>query len=869
MPRVLLASLVLLSIQPAVSSGDPARTANATTVLAAPVAAASAKPAADDEPAHRLEGLGSHTRRVTGASKEAQAWFDQGLNVLFAFNHDEARRAFRRAAELSPRCAMAWWGEAATWGPHINNPIVSPENGKSGFDAAAKAVSLAADASPQEMALIEAMRARFADPPPPDRAPLDRAYADAMRAAWKRFPDDADTGALFAEAMMNLRPWDFWTHEGSPQPGTEEIVSTLESVLARNPRHPMAIHLYIHAVEASPHPDKAVAAADTLRDLMPGMGHMVHMPSHIDVRTGSWDKAIVANQRAMAVDGAYRETHQKVGFYRVYMAHNHHMLAFAAMMRGRSAEAIQAIDRMVSTMPEPWLREYAAMADGFMAMPIEVRVRFGRWNEVLAAPEPPAHFPIARALRHASRGVAFAATGRAPEARAEQKAFLEAKAALPEGAAFGNNTGADVLGVAEKMLEGEILYREGAHETAFAALEESVKREEALRYNEPPDWILPVRHALGAALVQSGRGAQAETVYRADLAKLPDNGWSLLGLARSLELQKRADEAAQAVARFEKAWAGADLTIGSSCLCQPGPGAAEGAGERNGAMSPAGGAVAGAGAYEAEIQAWRQKREERLKSDTGWLTVAGLFWLKPGSNVFGSDSANAIVLPGPVPARAGMFEFAEGRATLRLEPGVDATVNGRPAPAGPIPLKADDEGQPDLVQLGDLTMFVIKRGDRHGIRLRDSNSRMRREFAGLSWYPVRPEYRVEARWEPYDPPRTLDIPNILGNVEKSTCPGAAVFELNGHTIRLEPILEEPDAEELFFIFKDSTAGHETYGAGRFLYAALPKDARVVLDFNKAYTPPCGFTPYATCPLPPEGNKLPIAVEAGEKYSGHH
>jgi len=286
-------------------------------------------------------------------------------------------------------------------------------------------------------------------------------------------------------------------------------------------------------------------------------------------------------------------------------------------------------------------------------------------------------------------------------------------------------------------------------------------------------------------------------------------------------------------------------------------------------MSSGGGAAAGADAYEAEIGAWRQKREERLKSDTGWLTVAGLFWLKPGSNTFGSDVANAIVLPAPVPGRAGMFEFIKGRATLHLEPGVEATVNGRPVLTIPIPLKADDEGDPDLVQMGDLTMFVIKRGERHGIRLRDKNSRMRREFTGLSWYPVRPEYRVEARWEPYDPPRTLDIPNILGDVEKSACPGAAVFELDGRPIRLEPILEEPDAEELFFIFKDSTAGHETYGAGRFLYAAMPKDGRIVVDFNKAYTPPCGFTPFATCPLPPEGNRLSIAVEAGEKFSGHH
>jgi arylsulfatase A-like enzyme len=516
-----------------------------------------------------FEGLGNFGRRVTTASAAAQRYFDQGLSFLYAFNHDEAIRSFDQAAKLDPDCALAWWGIAVANGPHINNPAVPPERAAAAWTALAKAQAAAAKASPVERQLIDVLARRYANPQPDDRRPLDEAYAAAMRALFQKHPDDTDIGALFAEAMMDLRPWDLWTPEGQPQPGTEEIVATLEHVLARQPNHPLALHLYIHAVEASPHPEKADAAADRLRDLQPGLGHLVHMPSHIDVRRGRWAAAVVANRKAIDADRRYREQSPKQGFYRIYMAHNHHMLTYAAIMRGQSALALAEVQEMVRGMPAEWIKDNAALADGFTAMPLEVLVRFGRWKEVLAAPEPPEHLPIARTLRHVARGVAYASTGKPHEARREQASFLAARKTVPEGAVVGNNQADDILNVAQHLLAGEILYREGQVEPALDELRQAVRLEDLLRYSEPPDWIHPVRHALGATLLQEGRAAEAEGVYRADLARQPHNGWSLFGLARSLRLQDKPEEAQQIEAQFTDAWRDADVKITSSCFCQP------------------------------------------------------------------------------------------------------------------------------------------------------------------------------------------------------------------------------------------------------------------------------------------------------------
>jgi tetratricopeptide (TPR) repeat protein len=517
-----------------------------------------------------FDGLGSRSRKVTTSSADAQQYFDQGLKFLYAFNHDEAIRSFRQAAVLDPACAMAWWGIACASGPHINKPAVDELHAREGAEALARALAHRNAAAPVERALIDAVSRRYADPLPADRKPLDQAYAEAMGAVWKANPGDPDVGALYAEALMDLRPWDLWTHDGHPQPGTEEILAVLASVLTQEPAHPLALHLSIHAQEASPHPERADAAADRLRDLQPGLAHLVHMPSHIDVRRGRWKAAEQANEKAIAADSAYHRIRPEQGFYRLYMLHNRHMLAFAATMRGESGRAIRAIDQMIAAVPPDWARANAAIADGVLAMPLELRMRFGRWEEVLAAPEPDEVFPTARAFRHAARGTALAAQGNVDAARGELAALAVDKRRVSDSSLIVINKATDVLGVAEQLLTGEILYREAKPDEAFTALREAVRREDALRYSEPPDWIIPVRHSLGAALMQSGRYADAERVYRDDLTRHPENGWSLFGLARSLELQGKPDQAGPVRARFEKTWIDADVKLTASCFCQPG-----------------------------------------------------------------------------------------------------------------------------------------------------------------------------------------------------------------------------------------------------------------------------------------------------------
>jgi tetratricopeptide (TPR) repeat protein len=516
-----------------------------------------------------FEGLGSHSRRVTTTSPEAQRYFDQGLAFLYAFNHDEAIRSFRRAGELDPKCTMAFWGVAVANGPHINNPVVPPDRAKAAWEALTQAQALVAGASPVERALVEALASRYAWPQPEDRKPLEQAYADAMRGVFQAYPKDSDVGALFAESLADLRPWDLWTPDGKPQPGTEELVATLDSVLSLDPKHPLANHLMIHAVEASPHPEKADGAADALRDLQPGLGHLVHMPSHIDVRRGRWQQAIEANAKAIGADRRYAARAARPGFYRLYMAHNHHMLTYGAMMTGQSELALKTIREMVADIPPGFVKENP-WADGFLAMPLEVLMRFGRWDEVLAEPELPEFAPISGSLRHYARAVAHAAKGDVASARKEQAAFVDARARVPKEAFFGNNTGSDILDVAEHLMGGEILYRSGRVEEGIAALREAVAREDKLKYDEPPDWIQPVRHALGAALLQAGRFAEAETAFREDLAKLPENGWGLYGLHRALQLQKKAAEAAATEKQFDAVWRQADLKIKSPCLCLPG-----------------------------------------------------------------------------------------------------------------------------------------------------------------------------------------------------------------------------------------------------------------------------------------------------------
>lgn len=527
-----------------------------------------------------FDDLGPHTRRVTTSSSLAQRYFNQGLNWMYAFNHDEAIRAFEHAARLDPACAMAWWGVAICHGPHINNPMMDEARSRAAWDALGRALALADGAAPVERALIGALGARYDDPgrdggrsipqTAEERRPFDEAYAEAMARVYKRFPTDNDVATLYAEALMDLSPWDLWSLDGEPRPQTPEVLRLLQQVLASDPNHPGANHLYIHAVEASPHPELADGAATRLRTLVPGSGHMVHMPSHIDVRLGRWNLAADQNEASMRVHERYAQRSPRQGLYRAYMFHNVHFLSYACMMAGREKDAISAARRMMASIPEAFYEDYAPVVDAYAAIEVESLMRFGRWDDLLAEPEPRASLPITGAFWSFARGVAFAAKGDVSNARAEQTRFRQRVNAIPDDAMMAINPARKVLSIAEEMLEGEILFREGDLDGAVRHLRAAVAIEDTLTYMEPPDWVQPVRHALGAFLVEAGRHAEAEAVYREDLRRLPENGWSLHGLAKCLRATGRDAEAEAVEARFRKAWARSDVKLGSSCFCVAG-----------------------------------------------------------------------------------------------------------------------------------------------------------------------------------------------------------------------------------------------------------------------------------------------------------
>jgi tetratricopeptide (TPR) repeat protein len=390
-----------------------------------------------------------------------------------------------------------------------------------------------------------------------------------MRALWKANPDNADIGTLFAEAAMDLHPWELWNKSG-PEPWTPEILATLERALQLNPNHPGANHLYIHAMEASPNPEKASLAADRLRVLVPDLSHLVHMPSHIYARVDRWPEAAAANREAMKADVRYRAAYPRPGLYNMYMAHNAHFLAFVAMMQGRSEEALRCARDMVASVPEDFLKEYAPIADGYMIFVPEVLMRFGRWNEILSVSKPAPNLPLSRALWHYTRTSALVALNRLEEAQAEKSAFERAQAEVPKDWRFGNNSAADILAIASKVIEGEMSARQGHLAIAITALRDAAQLEDGLRYDEPPDWLQPVRHTLGAVLLKAGQPADAEQVYREDLRQFPGNGWSLMGLRDALKQQGKPDEAKAVQARLRKAWAKADVSPVFTCYCQQG-----------------------------------------------------------------------------------------------------------------------------------------------------------------------------------------------------------------------------------------------------------------------------------------------------------
>lgn len=520
-----------------------------------------------DEPWNRPE-LGRFHRGVTTSSAEAQRWFDQGLVLCFGFDQEVARLAFAKAAEADPECAMAHWGHAYAFGPHINNPSMDDESTRIAHASAQRALELSGGAAPVERALVEALTKRYVWPPPAERAELDRAYADAMRDVWHKFPEDDDVGALFAEALMDLRPWDLWSAEGEPRPETPEVIATLEAVLARTPDHPGAMHYYIHTMEASPTPEKAVPAADRLRARVPGASHLVHMPSHIDIRVGRYADAVAANARATVVDRRRVERHGAGGFYVIYRAHNYHFLMWAAMFDGQRAVALKAARDVVTQLPAEAVAAMPQFIEGFLGSPYHVMVRFGMWDELLREPEPAGELLATTAMWRYGRTLAFAALGRVEEAAAERERFELARARVPAEYTMGNNTVALILEVASAMVAGEVEYRRGNLDAAFEHLREAVRRDDALRYDEPWGWVQPARHALGALLLEQGRLDEAEAVYRRDLERHPGNGWSLHGLAECQRRTGRAAEAAATETHFRSAWKRSDITLRASCFCR-------------------------------------------------------------------------------------------------------------------------------------------------------------------------------------------------------------------------------------------------------------------------------------------------------------
>ena len=491
--------------------------------------------AAQPQSPQLFKGLGSYTRTVSTKNAEAQRYFNQAFTWTFSFNHDEAIRSYQHAAELDPNLAIAYWGIALCNGPHINNPVMDEPRAIAAWDALRKAQAAASKASPAEQALITALAARYTDPSHPpipftfdDRAPLDKAYADAMAKVYAQFPNDADIATLYAESLMDCRPWDLWEPETrEPRPEAPKVLAALEHALQLSPNHPGANHYYIHAVEASTHPDKAIAAADRLRSLVPASGHMIHMPAHIDVRVGRWAQAAEQNRQSITIDTAYRKLSPTQGIYRIYMAHNDHFLSWSCMMLGRKQESLAAARHMIATIPEGFAKDAAPFVDPMMLVEMEALMRFGMWDDILKVPEPASYHPISRAYRHFARASAFAAMNKIADAEREQSLYTAAAAAVPENARMVQNPAHKILDLAAHTLAGEIAYRKGSTDTAVSELTKAVEIEDTLRYMEPPDWFQPSRHSLGAVLLAANRKADAEKVYRADLTRWPENGAGL------------------------------------------------------------------------------------------------------------------------------------------------------------------------------------------------------------------------------------------------------------------------------------------------------------------------------------------------------
>jgi tetratricopeptide (TPR) repeat protein len=518
---------------------------------------------------NQVKGLDSLHFPITSDSEEAQAWFNQGLLLLYGFNHGEAIRSFMEAAALDPGAAMPWWGIAYANGMHINKPEMTEEQWKASHEAAQKAIAALDNESDLERALVEAVAKRTAWPVPAEQRPFDEAFAKAMEDVYNEHRDNPDVAVQYAESLMNLQPWDYWTEDLKPKGRGDEIIQVLEHALEVTPAHPQAAHLYIHALEAGPDPSRAETAADRLRDQGLATGHLAHMPSHLYARVGRYADAVTTNEEAVAADDSYFKMGTDPGFYYVYHAHNLHFLAFASMMEGRYEPALAAARRLETAVPDPLLDEVAFLVEGILPSTYHVMIRFGKWEDILDEDPPGENRPLMLAIHHYARGIAFAATGQTEDARAELAKFDAQTAKVPEDWWIFSNKAHDVLPIGHLMLEGELAYREGRLEDAWKSLRQAIEVEDRLIYDEPPGWMIPVRHSMGALLMEAGLPEEAERLYREDQINHPGNGWSLLGLQQALEAQGKESEALTVTAKLDEAWKRVEVRPTSSCLCAP------------------------------------------------------------------------------------------------------------------------------------------------------------------------------------------------------------------------------------------------------------------------------------------------------------
>jgi tetratricopeptide (TPR) repeat protein len=518
-----------------------------------------------------FDGMGDYHMPITTADPDAQRYFDQGMVLAFGFNHAESIRSFRAAQTLDPNCAMCFWGEALATGPNINvtsngKAIMAPAERASARAAIDQALALIDGVTLKEQDWIKALDQRYDGQGDTPRDPLDRAWADALADMAARYPDDTTVASVYAEALMNTMPWDYWGPDGEAKPDTQAVIASLEAVMAADPDHPLALHLYIHALEASSNAKKAEPAADRLADLVPGSGHLVHMPSHIYFRVGRYQDSALANIRAAEVDEAYIAQCNAQGFYpALYYPHNIHFLWASSTMQGQSALSLDSARRVVANVRVEQVEQFPTI-QFFRTVPMLSLVRFARWEEILVEPEPHEPFAFARAIWHYGRGVAHAALGD-PEAALIELAAIEQLEPQVDEIFMGNVYPArDLLEIAKALLIGEMAYRSGDAASAVLAFEEAVAMQDALPYTEPPFWYYPTRQSLGAALLASDRVAEAQAVFERDLEQYPMNGWSMFGLAEALRRQGDDAGAGKVAARFETVWQFADVELTSSIL---------------------------------------------------------------------------------------------------------------------------------------------------------------------------------------------------------------------------------------------------------------------------------------------------------------